>query len=98
MDKLNLTQITTALFGLTYEEMITLNSDLVALIRHKQKVLAHKTTKDMDLKIGDQVSFDSKSHGHVSGKVEKINSKTVKVRVENVGIWNVSPQLLKKVG
>lgn len=48
------------------------------------------------LRVGDTVRFDAKSRGIQTGQVIKINPTRVKVQAGNI-IWNVSPQLLKRV-
>ena len=63
-----------------------------AALRMKKEYLARAT-----LTVGDTVSFDRgpRRGGMISGKVTKINTKTVKVQT-NAGIWNVGIGLLNR--
>lgn len=45
-------------------------------------------------RVGDAVYFNSKRGMKVSGTIQKINTKTIKVSTDS-GIWSVSPGLLK---
>ena len=45
-------------------------------------------------RVGDAVYFDSKRGMRVTGTIEKINRKTIKVATPT-GLWSVSPSLLK---
>ena len=46
-------------------------------------------------RVGDVVYFDSKRGMRVSGKIQKINRKTIQVSTAT-GDWKVSPSLLRK--
>lgn len=48
-------------------------------------------------RIGDTVEWDSKYGSKMSGRITKINNKSIKVLVNNGDIWTVSPGLLRKV-
>jgi preprotein translocase subunit YajC len=50
-----------------------------------------------NLRVGDTVTFDAKTRGIVTGKVTKINKKTVKVKATNGVLWTVTPSLLEQV-
>jgi hypothetical protein len=45
-------------------------------------------------RVGDTVYFDSKRGMRVTGKIQKINRKTIHVSTTE-GTWKVSPSLLK---
>ena len=53
------------------------------------------TMSVMKFRVGDKVQFDSAKRGTVSGKIMKVNRKTVKVRADDMVMWTVSPGLLK---
>lgn len=48
-------------------------------------------------RIGDEVTFTTQNRGTFTGKVEKINPKTIKVRVGEFETWKVSPAMLRKM-
>lgn len=50
-----------------------------------------------EFRIGDTVRFNSKTRGIITGKISKINRKTIKVTTDSGMIWKVSPTLLEKV-
>ena len=74
-------------------------SDLIKLNRYiVGKVHEYRSRRDLDklmsLNVGDIVHFAGKV-GVETGRISKINQKTVSVVVEGV-VWRVSPSLLKK--
>jgi len=48
-------------------------------------------------RVNDQVRFDAKSRGIITGRITKINKKTVKVMSQKGVLWSVSPSLLEAV-
>jgi ribosomal protein L35AE/L33A len=46
--------------------------------------------------VGESVRFNTRSGELVTGKVTKINQKTIAVRTDTGMQWKVSPSLLKK--
>jgi starvation-inducible outer membrane lipoprotein len=59
------------------------------------KINEEKTPKN--LRVGMKVTFDARTRGVIEGVIEKVNQKTVKVRSESRGIWNVSKTLIEVV-
>lgn len=94
MNKLNVSQICAALVSLSEQDLMTVNAEAVALLRHKSKLKQMQAGASFNLK--DVVEFTDRYERTVRGVVEKINPKSVRVRTET-GLWNVSPTLLKKV-
>jgi hypothetical protein len=46
--------------------------------------------------VGDIVGFDAKTRGYITGRVTKVNSKTVVVKQSSTGVqWKVSAALLE---
>ena len=70
---------------------------LVNLIKLRRTYISKTVTKT--LVIGDNVTFDSgKTYGQVTGKVSKVNIKTVAVKDTHNGLtWKVTASLLTKV-
>lgn len=55
-------------------------------------------TATRSLMVGDTVSFDARTRGVITGKVLKINLKTVQVRCDRTqGLWKVTASALKQV-
>jgi len=50
-----------------------------------------------EFRVGDTVRFDAKTRGIITGKISKINRKTIKIVADSGMIWKVSPTLLEKV-
>lgn len=46
--------------------------------------------------VGESVSFTTRSGHPITGKVAKINQKTIQVRTDTGMEWKVSPSLLRK--
>jgi len=81
------------------EDLRTLNKDIVKRIRMLMSIEDLKSANKFS--VGDDVSFISKRHGQVEGKVTKINRKTIGVKCTNIigrGDWRVSPSILRKGG
>jgi len=81
------------------EDLRTLNKDIVKRIRMLHAIEDLKSANKFS--VGDDVSFISKRHGQVEGKVTKINRKTIGVKCTNIigrGDWRVSPSILRKGG
>lgn len=72
-------------------------SEIARAVRDQETWLAKQMTRS--LVAGDTVRFDAKTRGIITGKVIKINPKTVKVRCDRTGmIWRVAASLLERVG
>jgi len=67
--------------------------DASTMMKARWNALA--TMSVMKFRVGDKVQFDSAKRGTVSGKIMKVNRKTVKVRADDMVMWTVSPGLLK---
>jgi len=80
--------------GLTSHELTILNKMVVDRIRlmHKAGALISMSK----LHVGDHVSWDGSDGIVRTGIVTRLNQKTVSVKTEDNGYWNVSPQLLRK--
>ena len=65
--------------------------------RHKKLTTMAAETVTDTLRIGDNVMFDAKSRGVVKGVVQKVNTKTVKVKATNGVLWTVHATLLTRV-
>lgn len=55
-----------------------------------------QTREKFSYRVGDEVTFKSRSGQYITGKVAKINQKTILVNTP-ISQWKVSPSLLKKV-
>lgn len=63
-------------------------------INLQRTFLARETTRR--LRVGDIVGFDAKTRGYITGRVTKINQKTVAVKCSRTGTqWKVSAGLLE---
>ena len=66
---------------------------VIAAVKLQRTHIARNMTRG--LRVGDIVSFDSRS-GTVTGKVTKVNPKTVLVKDSTTGtVWKVSATLLE---
>jgi uncharacterized protein YkvS len=53
-------------------------------------------TATRSLMVGDIVGFDAKTRGYITGRVTKVNSKTVLVKQSSTGVqWKVTATLLE---
>jgi len=80
---------------LAINDLRDLNKEIVKRIRMLHAIEDLKTAAKFS--VGDDVSFISKRHGKVEGKVTKINRKTIGVKCTNIigrGDWRVSPSIL----
>ncbi len=72
-------------------------NQVVEAIKLKRTHLARQVTRSV--MIGDIVSFEGRGGRMVSGKVTKVNPKTIIVKDTNSGIqWKVSASLVTKLG
>jgi len=70
---------------------------VVAAVKSQRTYLARTATRK--LMPGDIVGFDAKTRGYITGRVVKVNPKTVLVKDSNSGIqWKVSAALLEPAG
>lgn len=80
------------------ELIYQMNSDeinqIVDAIKLKRTHLARQTASN--LVVGDLVSFEGR-RGHTSGRITKINRKTVVVDCAGKGMWKVTASMLRKV-
>jgi hypothetical protein len=72
-------------------------NEIVELVKLRRTYISKTVTKT--LVIGDNVTFDSgRTYGKVTGKVSKVNIKTVAVKDTHNGLtWKVTASLLTKV-
>ena len=82
----------TAIRGMNNAEI----NQLVEAIKLQRTYNARDVTRS--LMVGDTVTFDARTRGVITGKVLKINIKTVQVRCDRTqGLWKVSASALKQV-
>ena len=67
-------------------------NEIIAEVKLRQRTLQAEIGSTF--RVGDSVYFDSKRGMRVTGTIEKINRKTIKVATPT-GLWSVSPSLLK---
>jgi len=67
-------------------------NEIIAEVKLRQRSLQYEIGRSF--RVGDAVYFDSKRGMRVTGTIEKINRKTIKVATPT-GLWSVSPSLLK---
>lgn len=73
-----------------------LNS-LVREIKDRRTLLAKTTARG--LRVGDTVSFEERKGATITGRVTKVNTKTVVVKQSSTGIqWKVTASLLTRLG
>jgi hypothetical protein len=71
-------------------------NQVVEAIKLQRTYNARSATRS--LMVGDTVTFDAKTRGVITGKVLKINIKTVQVRCNRTqGLWKVTASALKQV-
>ena len=80
--------------GLSYNELSILNQMVVERIRLMQKAEALVSMSKFN--IGDRVSWAGRDGFVHVGIIQRINHKSISVKVDENGHWNVSPQLLRK--
>jgi ribosomal protein L35AE/L33A len=76
--------------NLSADELRSINRALkaaYAMVQSRAKVAFY---------VGESVRFTTRSGELVTGKVTKINQKTIQVRTDTGMQWKVSPSLLKK--
>lgn len=79
--------------GLSIEELCFINKIVVDRIKYLQKATA---LIDMaKFRVGETVSFNNGSD-FITGKIMKLNQKTISVMTDNNERWNVAPRLLIK--
>lgn len=82
----------TAIRNMTTDEI----NQVVEAIKLQRTFNARTATRS--LMVGDTVSFDARTRGVITGKVLKINLKTVQVRCDRTqGLWKVTASALKQV-
>jgi len=65
-------------------------------VRDQRTWLTRDTARSLN--VGDTVTFDAKTRGVITGRVTKVNIKTVAVKCNRTGAnWKVHASLLKKV-
>ena len=71
-------------------------NQVVEAIKLQRTYNARTVTRS--LMVGDTVTFDARTRGIITGKVIKINTKTVQVRCNRTqGLWKVTASALKQV-
>jgi len=88
-----MTMINTVLDQIQRMDSAELNR-VVAAVKSQRTYLARTATRQ--LMVGDIVGFDAKSRGYITGRVTKVNPKTVLVKDSTTGtVWKVSATLLE---
>ena len=81
--------------SLSYDELMELNHIIVERLKFLDSMNTHQ--KMIQFLPGDEVSFDSPNQGSQTGRIAKLNKKTVTVITQSGRKWKVSPHLLSKV-
>ena len=69
-------------------------NQLVEAFKLQRTYLARNATRS--LMVGDIVGFDAKTRGYITGRVTKINRKTVQVRDSRTNtVWKVTASMLE---
>ncbi len=79
---------------LNYFDLHVLNTMIVNRMRMIRQTGTVMTMSKFN--IGDMVSWYGNDEVRRTGKIIKMNSKSVSVLINNQGYWNVSPELLNK--
>ena len=80
----------TAIRNMTNDEI----NQVVEAIKLQRTFNARTATRS--LMVGDIVGFDAKTRGYITGRVTKVNSKTVVVKQSSTGVqWKVTATLLE---
>ena len=67
---------------------------VIAAVKLRRTFNARTATRS--LMVGDIVGFDAKTRGYITGRVTKVNTKTVGVRCSKTGTqWKVTATLLE---
>ena len=67
---------------------------VIAAVKLQRTLLARNSVRS--LMVGDIVGFDAKTRGYITGRVTKVNSKTVLVKQSSTGVqWKVTATLLE---
>jgi preprotein translocase subunit YajC len=71
-------------------------NEVSVAVRDQRTWLTRDTARSLN--VGDTVTFDAKTRGIITGRVTKVNVKTVAVKCNRTGTnWKVHASLLKKV-
>lgn len=67
---------------------------VIAAVKSQRTYNARSVTRK--LLVGDIVGFDARTRGYITGRVTKVNPKTVQVKDSTTGtVWKVSAALLE---
>ena len=70
---------------------------VIGAVKLRQTALARTATRT--LMVGDVVSFEERKGATITGRVTKVNTKTVVVKQSSTGIqWKVTASLLTRLG
>lgn len=92
MIELKLSQLFSDLKNASDQDLRSLNSQIVSILNQRSKV--RSISAGSAFNVGQTVSFKSKNGDLISGVVERINVKSIKIKTDR-GFWNVSPTLVK---
>ena len=76
-------------------ELLELNRRIAARISAMRQAETYHALASFDL--GDRVCFHDRGR-HIEGVVIRVNKKTVSIHTDDHSHWNVSPNMLKKIG
>jgi len=83
------------LSGLSIEELIALNHEIMARIESLHQAQSYKSMAK--LRVGDRVAFTPSTGQTIQGRILRLNKKTVSICTDDNQHWKVSPTLLTKV-
>jgi len=83
------------LMEMPISELEELQSDVFTALKFQRDKI--NLQKARELSIGDEVQWESRGGGIFTGRVEKINRKTVIVNTPTAGRWKVSTFVVKKI-
>ncbi len=82
------------LTGLTVEQLIELNRDVVARAKLLRQKESYKALAKFN--VGDRIYFETLEGRTVKGTIVRLNKKSATIECEHHQRWNVSPHLLRK--
>jgi hypothetical protein len=95
MDLRDIQRIEDFIKGLTEEELRYLNRLIVARIKLLSQV--RRTAAMAQFNLGELVQFDTDDGRTITGRILKLNKKTISILTSDQHQWNVTPGLLRSV-
>lgn len=81
--------------GLTEEELIALNAEIIQRIHMIRQYRAQMAM--VSFKVGERVCFDTDDGRIIRGTVTRWNKKTVSIEADCGHRWRVSPTFLRRI-